>query len=100
APCLKIPLGPSGGYHLPCALESRARSIEGFSDAGLLFARPGAWIEAARPSPLRRVRRRTGTLADRADADIAEIDVPMLEVARPIAAAGEGRADGGRHVGF
>ena len=49
-----------------------------------------ARIEATRPAPRVFPRRDADTLGDRADADVAAIDVPTLVLGVEIAAAGEG----------
>jgi hypothetical protein len=55
-----------------------------------LLARMAARIEAARPSPRVLARRNADPLGDRADEDVAVIDVPAFVLGLEIAAAGKG----------
>jgi hypothetical protein len=74
----------------PCLLEGGARFLEGLGYAGLVLARMQARVKSAGPSPLFGVDWDAGALADRADVDVAEIDVPRLLAGIVAAAAGEG----------
>jgi hypothetical protein len=49
-----------------------------------------AWIEAASPAPRVLAKRNADALGDRADADVAIIDVPAFVLGFLISAAGEG----------
>lgn len=78
APCLKIGLGAVRQEHLPRPLEIRAGIVEGGGGVGLMFARMRARIETAVPFPRIGVMRIAGTLGNRADMNIAAVNVPAF----------------------
>jgi hypothetical protein len=55
-----------------------ARWVEAFSGADLNLSRPTSRIKAATPFPLVDIDRAAGAARDRADMDIAVIDVPAV----------------------
>ena len=75
----------------PCFLERSAGPVEGRGRRRLGYSRGcDPRIEAARPAPRVLVRWNADPLRDRADADVAVIDVPAFILGFGIAAAGEG----------
>jgi hypothetical protein len=89
APCLKIGLGALRQEHQPRALEIGAGLFEGRGSVGLMFPRMRARIEAAAPFPRMGVVRVAGALGNRADMNIAVVNVPAVAVVFG-SAAGEG----------
>src|ERR1700677_4033393 len=72
----------------PCSFEVCARLVEIDGGIAPVAARFDAGIEAATPFPLIDVDRAAGAAGDRADMDIAVIDVPAIGTLG-VAAAGE-----------
>jgi hypothetical protein len=80
----------------PCHFEGDARVLEGLGYAGPALARIKTGVKSAGPAALLDIDRNAGALADRADVDVAEINVPGLLVR--IVAAGEGAGMAGYAV--
>jgi hypothetical protein len=79
----------TGREDLPRHLKIGASLVEGGGRAAALFARIGSRIEAAQPLPGFLVVWLANTAHDRANVNIAEIDVPTV-LAFGIPTAGEG----------
>jgi hypothetical protein len=88
-PRLKIGLRPVRQEHAPRGLEVGAGLVEGGGGAALVLARMRARIEAAPLFPRIGVVRVAGADHDRADADVAEVDLPAFVAGFEIAAAGK-----------
>jgi hypothetical protein len=90
SPFLEVGTGERWQDRAPCGLEVGARVVEIDGGIALVAVRFDAWIETAPPFPLVDVDRAARTPGDRADMNIAKIDVPAVG-ALGIAAAGQGR---------
>ena len=89
APGLEIGLGPVGQEHSPCCFEVGPRLVERIRGAAPVFARMRARIEASIPLPWISIVRVAGADRDRADANVAAIDMPALFGGIEGSAAGE-----------
>ena len=75
---LKIGFRPVRQEHARRGLEVGAGLVEGGGGAALVLARMRARIEAAPPFPRNGVVRVAGADRDRADADVAKVDLPAF----------------------
>jgi hypothetical protein len=87
-PTLKVRLSQCRQERLPSGIKVGARQVKRFGRAVAIFPRLGSRVEAEDPAPLIKIDRSAGADRDRADMDIAAIDVPAI-VDFGIAAAGE-----------
>ena len=89
APRLKIGFRPVRQEHAPRGLEVGAGLVEGGGGAALVLARMRARIEAAPLFPRIGIVRVAGADRDRADPDVAKVDLPAFVAGFEIAAAGK-----------
>jgi hypothetical protein len=88
-PPLKMRFGHCREEHLPGGIKIGARQVEGLGRAVPVFPDLGPRVEAEDSAPLIDVDRSAGADRDRADMDVAVIEVPAVR-ALGIAAASEG----------
>jgi hypothetical protein len=82
-------IGQCRQERLPCGLKVGARQVEGLSRAIPILPDLGSRVEAEDPAPLINIDRSAGAERDRADMDIAVVDVPAFLAGVSRSATGE-----------